>query len=226
MEKNPNSTRGLGSDLSHFRLIQISMEKKKVLIADEKPRPRRLRLEAYTHISGYHACRPVDVAKYHTKGISLYDEKDMQRAAIELFGISADEVVADRLLPYHSRIYFCIFKQQLVREAGHYLCYGSEYLAGIASRLDRYIAGPYHNNLLCTGIPTIFICDVPIELISESLINDLSCHYRPGSLDWSVWITQSLPPECIVAHEHPRKFFDSLRRYFRVNEQVSCSVCE
>lgn len=217
--------RGIGRSSGRVFEPAASMKKKKILIADGKPRPKRLNLRAYTHIRGYHACRPVDIAKYYAEGLVLFDEKGLQQTARSIFSLPPDKELNDRLLPYRSRIFFCLFKQQLIRGSGHYLCYGSEYLAGVAARLDRYIAGPYHDILLRTGIPTIFICDVPLELISEPQIEDISSNYCSDHTDWCFALEQSLPPEHIAGHEHPPRIFDPLVKYVRVNEQVRCPLC-
>ena len=201
------------------------MKKKKVIIADEKPRPRQFNFQTHTHIRGYHACRPVDVAKYYREGVVPFDEDTMLQTAKEVFSVSLDEVSNVRRLPYRSTVYFCLFKEELLQDSGHYLCYGSEYLAGVAAHLDSNIVGAYHNILLRTGIPTILICDVPIEFIPESQIEDLYSNYSPGDSDWCFCLHQPLPPDCIVGHEHPRRIFDPLVRYTRVNEHVTCPLC-
>lgn len=219
--------RGIGKSFGRVFEPSYSMKKKKVLIADGKPRPRRLNLRAYTHVRGYHACRPVDVSKYYTEGIELFDENEMQQTVRDVFCLPPDKAldVDDRRLPYRSRIFFCLFKQQLIQWSGHYLCYGSEYLAGVAARFDRYVAGIYHDILLRTGTPTIFICDVPLEFISGPQIEGISSHYSPEHMDWSFYLEQSMPPDYIVGHEHPRKIFDPLLKYVRTNEQTTCPVC-
>lgn len=217
--------RGIGKSSGRTFEPADSMKKKKVLIADGKPRPRQLNLRAYTHIRGYHACRPVDIAKYYTEGIVPFDENVMLQTAREIFCLPPDKILTNRTLPYRSRIFFCLFKQQLIKESGHYLCYGSEYLAGVAARLDRYIAGPYHDILLRTGIPTILICDVPIELIPEPQIEGISSHYSVDHTDWCFCLEHPLPPEYIAGHEHPQKIYDPLVKYVRVNEQVRCPLC-
>lgn len=66
-------------------------------------------------------------------------------------------------------VYFSLFKKELLNGSGHYLCWGSEYLAAIAAKLDKNIYGEYHDMLSKTGIPTIFVCDIPIDLLPQMI---------------------------------------------------------
>ncbi|WP_238602192.1 hypothetical protein [Lysinibacillus parviboronicapiens] len=58
-----------------------------------------------------------------------------------------------------------------------------------------------------TGIPTIFVCDIPIDLLPQWQINQISEHYNPRNSNLALWISEVLKPEHIVTHEHPSNIF-------------------
>lgn len=195
---------------------------KKLFVGDD-PREQHLPpLEAYTHIRGYHACRPVDIQDYYQYGIRAFSEETMQKNALSIFNKTLKEILdTDNCGENQQKkeVHFVVTKKLLLEDAGHYLCYGSEYLAGIAAHLDGGIIGPYHNRLLKTGIPTIFVCDVPIACLPEYLIEDFNENYNlQVSIDFGFWINQDLPSEYIVAHEHPTKMYDPLCCCYRTNK--------
>ncbi|CAK7033135.1 MAG: hypothetical protein DESF_01394 [Desulfovibrio sp.] len=194
------------------------MPNKKIFIADYNPCESNPALYEYTHIRGYHACRPTDVSLYYKEGILVPNNDSRRRVAIEVFRKSLLEIIEaedESFAVETPQVYFTAFKVELLKDSGHYLCYGSEYLASIASHFDRNIFGNCHNILLKTGVPTIFICDIPIEIIPEYLIADLMASYNPKDTNLSFWIEQNLPPEFIVAHEHPPKIFDPFLHMYR-----------
>ena len=204
------------------------MLSKKVFITDSSPCRSHPALYEYTHIRGYHACRPIDVSLYYKDGIlALYNERRRQ-IAIEVFRKKFSEVIEaedESFAKEKSQVYFTAFRAELLKDSGHYLCYGSEYLASIASHFDRNISGKYHNILLQTGIPTIFICDIPLEFIPTYLIDDLIVSYDPNDTNLGFWIEQNLPSEFIVAHEHPSKIFDPFSYCYRINTKIGCPCC-
>lgn len=203
--------------------------KKKVWIPDNRKQKVPLNLSIYTHIRGYHACRPEDVKSYVQEGIRLLDHKAMQKTAARVFNLSVTEIKKmekERDLSPSDKIYFCAFKRELIKGSGHYLCWGSEYLAGLACLLDMSERGRYHTILENTGTPTLFICDVPIEAIPDWLLNDIQEHYDPDDSNCSFWINDDLPPDCIIAHEHPQQIFNPVQWRTFTNNRLFCSYCE
>ena len=204
------------------------MPNKKVFIGDDNPTGKKPNLYHYTHLRGYHACRPEDISSYHTHGILALTEEEKQQNAAKIFNKTLEEILDDENqinLTETPQVYFTVFRNELVTDAGHYLCYGSEHFAGVAARLDRGIVGRYHNILLKTGIPTIFICDVPVSYIPNYLLDDINENYDPSYENCGFWINQDLPPEYIIGHEHPQKIFDPLCHIVRINEKNTCLHC-
>jgi len=205
------------------------MPTKKVFTADDSSCKSNPPLYDYTHIRGYHACRPIDISLYYKNGIIAAHNDKRRQAAMKVFGKSLPEIIGaedESFAKEKSQVYFTAFKEELLKDSGHYLCYGSEYLISISSHFDRNISGRYHNILLQTGIPTIFICDVPIKLISTYLVDDLIASYDPSNTNLGFWIEQNLAPEFIVAHEHPQKMFDPFLRMYRKNIKMDCPFCD
>lgn len=206
------------------------MTQEKVFVGDDTTKRRKAQLHRYTHIRGYHACRPTDTSVYQKTGIMACTKSELKQSALELFGRDILQVLSDDRFKGNTgqkpQVHFSMFRSLLLGHAGHYLCYGSEYLTSIAAQLDGEVFGPYHDILLSTGIPTILICDVPIDYIPKFLVDSINSTYSPTDDNCSFWINQHLPPECIVGHEHPREIFDPLRWCSRVNDYLTCPMCE
>ncbi|OPX92564.1 MAG: hypothetical protein A4E53_00429 [Pelotomaculum sp. PtaB.Bin104] len=201
---------------------------KNVFIPDGKNSKKKtgVNLENYSHIRAYHGCRPVDVGRYYVEGIKPFNIKEMRCAASKIFGISEETVIAKEpnLQPALSNnVYFVLFKQELLNSCGHYLCWGSEYLAAIAAQLDRSEYGKYHDILSDTGIPTIFICDIPIDFLPQWQIKSISKH--PFDSNSACWIPEVLHPEHIVSHEHPSKIYNPVQMRQYINRQTTCKYC-
>ena len=182
---------------------------KSVYIAGVTPVDDDFDLKDFTHIRAYHSCRPISIDSYKKQGIcpltyesaksdlllKLQNAGIPEATLIEIFDKHWDDLGA-----VHQGVWFTLTKEELLELSGHYLIYGSEFVHGIATELRRQDA------LRKYGKPTIFTCDVPIEFISlhwfRSLQDDISdnrlmpCAFR---------ISESLPPENIIAVEFPQK---------------------
>ncbi len=203
---------------------------KKVFVPDdERNNKSRIELNNYTHIRTYHGCRPVDLESYFVKGINAYHSKELLQIAADTFGLSINSLMKydSESKPFISnQVYFSLFKQELLGESGHYLCYGSEYLLGIAVQLDKGVHGEFQKILSNIGIPTIFICDLPLNILSQQQKDLISNHYEPyNNSNFSCWISDSLQPEYIVGHEHPSNIFNPIQRNMYKNKQISCNWC-
>ena len=115
---------------------------------------------------------------------------------------------------------FTSLETELLEYCGHYLLYGSEYLTGIAAHVKGY--RDYRQVLKRFGTPTVFVCDVPlqmmgrysllefsglaIEMVFQEMLDGAFVSGRGAGL----CIHQKLPPECIVGHYHPVGIRDPL----------------
>jgi hypothetical protein len=111
-------------------------------------------------------------------------------------------------------LYAGLDDRDLLQGAGHYLIYGSEFLAGILAFGD----GSAQQVLRREGIPTVFIIDVSVGLIPASDMRQLArqllaqwgCnvvrgHYSAPLLDFSFAFKCDIPVACIAGHYHPKK---------------------
>ncbi|WP_281202754.1 hypothetical protein LG276_05490 [Cytobacillus kochii] len=202
---------------------------RKVFIPDDEGNIKRgINIEMYTHIRAYHACRPINFDSYFSEGIKPYNLRELRQMASATFGIPESTVIAidSRLQSSNiNNVYFSMFKQELLDESSHYLCWGSEYLLDIAVQLDKDNSGKYHDLLSNIGIPTIFICDLPLALLSQSQRDNISEFYNPCNSNFTCWISEKLKPEYIIAHEHPSQIFNQIQRIDYKNKQTTCNWC-
>ncbi len=188
----------------------------------------------FSGVQCYHCCRPADVSSYLENGIMplriqsaiefarrVFISESPEPVTEEVFNIAVNEVKIDTR---EGISYFGIDDRTLIRDCGHYLLYGSEYVCGIAARLTRFQFGAYDYRQLLKnyGIPTVFTCNIPFSLIPEETILELSrkivCHlFGPESeepfireIDFSIWISCPLPPEYIIGYYRPTKIRDPL----------------
>lgn len=188
---------------------------KKVAIFDELIKseiPKSFTLEnEFTHIRGFHGCRPLDIHTYYSQGIqmlnkeqllheTLYRLKDTfldKKRIIEVFEKHWQSESIER-----QNIWFAVSKQELLSKAGHYMIYGSEFIQGIAADLGS------HQLLKNHGIPTIFSIDVPIETIPTEYLNCLEDNIKNKDTSGGFKSTSPISKNDVIEHFHPLKIVD------------------
>ena len=164
------------------KIVNNSIKKRTSIgLKERKKILSNLKNNVYTHIRGYHGCRPKSIESYKTFGLRpLPDIIETRKQAMELFNVSETQII-ELEMPINEypirkgRVFFLIYEHDLTKYCGHYLCYGSEYLLYIAACLDNSNEGFYHKKLLNTGTPTILGVDIPINLLSCSEKNNITC---------------------------------------------------
>jgi hypothetical protein len=129
---------------------------------------------------------------------------------MRIFSKGLDEIVSQEYSgPLKERldVWFGLFQNKLMTDSGHYLCYGSEYLAGLATGFDHSQYGRHHDLLLRTGKPTIFFCDVPIHLVPDVYLDNIQEYF---DLCDGFCIHENLSPEFIVKHLFPKQAYNPL----------------
>lgn len=180
----------------------------------------------YSAVRAFHAGCPRDVSSYYERGLLPLDSQAARLAVKshflagdfpELTETDLDAAIEDTSLETREgRIYFNLDERFLIEHCGHYLLYGSEYATGIAASLNRNRGDrtlDYKKSLKSIGEPTMFICDVPWNLISDdtkgeltrTFIAELFRHlktpsYRPTMIDFGFSIRCHLPPAQIAGH--------------------------
>lgn len=185
----------------------------------------RLR-QRYRALRAVHGTSITDLKPFYREGLRPLVPEQYHNLAREIFlagdfpELSEDDlqaaIAAVRSDLRAGRVYFEANEEMLIEHAGHYMLYGSEYLLGIAAHLGG--SRDYRRVLKARGVPTMFICDVPLNFIGEDTLREfageaLECIFQE-LLDGHKFvrdrwrgagfsIRQPLPPECLIGHYHP-----------------------
>lgn len=198
----------------------------------------------FTHIRGYHACRPTDLYSYYKNGLRILNLEVLKPIANNIFCSQFPDLTPQDIAEGFEYVngetrqgflYFALDKQELLSFSGHYLIYGSEFLHGVAV----YLRGKRGYNcsavLKNIGIPTIFECNIPIEYLSQSTIDDLdsilqkcikSNHRASSKIDFSLIVSKSINPDLIVNHSHPKRIPDPINQMMiYISPNTKCPLC-
>jgi hypothetical protein len=185
-------------------------------------------ISRYTHIRAFHACRPISVNTYYRNGLLPLNMEELRKLA-ESYFLSAESPpphrhCLDRVMQELTNegrkglLYLLLDDWQFIR-ASHYLTYGSEALQGIAIALSRVTGKDWREILKEKGVPTVFVCDLPLYFIDSSTLHRTASQFVISTLcdllqpkteleiiDWSFTFDTVLPPNVIVSHYHPEWF--------------------
>lgn len=200
----------------------------------------------YTHFKAFHGCRPESLSSYYEHGLRGQNADSIIKKFRQLFAdlppTSLDQAIEKmkhRESSERGKIWLSVDDRQMVREFGHYIINGSEYLLALAARLGggRYDED-YRLRLRTIGIPTVLEVDIPIELITPAQKLDVAKIIlsewgqlrtkRPLGISSSpsYVVRSDIPAECIKAHYHPAKirdFHHDIPTY--VNKITRCEQC-
>lgn len=192
--------------------------------------------ENFQALRAFHGCCPRDISSYYRDGILPLDYERAERFARSHFLSDAfPEISEDELLKAMEEcksqyrgghVYFEANEKFLKDHCGHYLLYGSEYLVAVAATLTRQDRRrDYRHSLKGLGTPTVFVCDVPLELISsdirlelagsmlevlfEHFLNKTYRHPQIGN-SFGFSTRKALEPEFIMDHYHPQVVRDPI----------------
>ncbi len=183
--------------------------------------------KTYCKIRLFHACRPRDVRSYLRNGLIPLDIKSTDEIAKSLFLSPEYPSISEVMLMNVStelktqnrggHLYLQLDDSNFTRIARHYLKYGSEYLLAIATYLSRQTGENCKAALIKIGIPTVFVCDIPISYIPDLQIQHLveelvrrALLYIENNIgtidgiDFTFTFDSQLPAEFITFHYHPR----------------------
>lgn len=207
-------------------------------------------LEQFSLFRGYHGCRPKSLESYQRDGlVPLTRERlarnayDVLDGAIPLSELERRARCAD-LETRIGRVYFCADADYLISHCGHYLLQGSEALNCLWDKSnpeDFQWFQECKQRSRSYGIPTVLVCDVPIDSMQPSHRNELgrtlltfhlklaSRHPAPlkdWSRNWGYSIACNLPASHINRHFHPHTIPDPLCRpeVYR-NPHTKCAWC-
>lgn len=165
-------------------------------------------MDGYTHLRAFHACRPLRVEDYLKKGIlpisykfALQDVKDriVCDRVSEKEAISKFQEEWSDFADMHKRVWLQMNKNLLLNEASHYLIYGSEFINALSMKLFC------RDRLKKIGIPTIFVCDIPIDDIDPLTLSDIQDSINEEWIDDIGLAVDEVEANYIVDYEHPTK---------------------
>ena len=188
----------------------------------------------YSHILVFHACRPDSVTSYYGDGFRLPDARTVKELvmtrlrAADSFRVSSemvDQIIANiRKEKREGHLSFALDDRVLLTRSCDYLRHGSEFMRAIAAELGRQTGENCQLMLRDTGMPTIFICNLPFSFADPAVVETLSCGLvaclfrqlvdpegEPGVFDLTFTISSPLPPELIRTHYHPKEILDPIR---------------
>lgn len=194
----------------------------------------------YRAFRAAHATRTNNLAQFYEVGLRCLRAEDAEARARELFlgggfpwateeklqAAIADVDARKSSGGREGRLYFCADERSLVTRvggSGHYLVYGGEYLYCLGMRLVGTLDAK--RALKAVGRPTMFVCDIPMELLREStlcefagsILEFLFCeligeesHALSPAAGSALSLTVDLPGEHIIGHYHPARIHDPL----------------
>jgi hypothetical protein len=203
-------------------------------IVDVKTALAERLLENYGELRAFHGCCPTDISSYYRDGLLPLDYVRAEQFLREHFLSGAfPEISEGELLMAledckskyrYGQVFFEANERLLVERCGHYLLYGSEYALGVAAKLSRPDrVKDYRRSLKGLGTPTVFVCDVPLRLISSSIVLELAGNmlevlferilnrsYHHPQTPFGFSIMKTLTPEFIIDHYHPKVVRDPI----------------
>lgn len=196
----------------------------------------------YSAIKLFHGCKPINVGDYYTKGILVQDSEKLYKLASVIFSDVDGEELGTAFRKINDQynengsVFFTSNDEVLVKNSGHYLIRGSEFIQALA--IEIYNSSV---NLEKIGVPTIFEVNIPISIFPNEDIKKVIC---PLVADWGnqllkndpeeaiydetcFEIKQSIDPAYIVNHYHPNKIEDpNNHQRIYTSEITSCELCE
>jgi hypothetical protein len=131
-------------------------------------------------------------------------------------------------------IYFILDEDDFFICFPHYIIYGSELMLSLAQNVDEGLK--YY--LRAVGIPTIFECDIPMQMISEMELRPIyECiSTAKGSFDqiisqvfsnYSIIVSSGLEGKYITSHKHPTDLiYDFHAQEHYQNTLETCPACK
>lgn len=178
-------------------------------------------------IQAFHGCRTESSTSYRDQGVVPLAREELDKRAIGLFFSGNFPELSDLDIPKRNedsckinqgRIYLAIDDRELLTKSGHYLVYGSEHIIAFAAAISAEGTHDYRKHLKTFGVPTLIEVCIPLDWLSHSELRALCCSlirarvegWADDSIDFSITLARSIPPEMIVKITHPNEIFDPL----------------
>lgn len=187
----------------------------------------------YAEVRVYHACRPESLDSYATHGLCPLDTAKADQLAREIF-LAGDpnlteenlRVAIEELRPdgREGRLYLALDDRLLVRDCGHYLIYGSEYLCAVAMQLSEFTGVDYQAWLRRRGTPTVITASLPmsevptweVEQLAAAMCREIASDpefefAESEPVDFTFSRRTGLAPTRLRGHYHPEVVPDPFR---------------
>jgi hypothetical protein len=188
-----------------------------------------------------HGCRALSLGSYLAIGIRPYDTSALRKVLDGYLGNRQIAPYRDAILETVAElagrangfnVFLALDERDMLRTAGHYLIYGSEWLTAALGKDCRGI-------LKRTGVPTLVYVNLPLKKASRSERLQLSHRLlrewvrlssRPTALpsfaDFTFVVGGGVDADLIGGHRHPRAIVDPFEgfRMYR-NRRSSCDAC-
>jgi hypothetical protein len=199
------------------------------------------------YLRAYHGCKPIDIKPYFTSGLVPLKVDKFVQSTIELFREYnlTEPVLLEAMHEISTEFrenltWFVLDDRSFLDGAGHYLIYGGEYLQSVAGIIQRKKGIPIHLHLEKTGIPTVFVCDIPIKKLSIDDLWELSGAILENyfeiifdgrknnhGLNYGFSINTILSPEYLIDHYHPTEIENPFyNRMIYRPEKTNCFYCK
>lgn len=196
----------------------------------------------YTAIKLFHGCKPIDVRDYYSEGILVQDSERLYKLASAIFShVTEEELLrkfeAEKDSSENGSVFFTSNDEYLVKNSGHYLIRGSEFIQALATGIENGSV-----ILEKKGVPTIFEVNIPISIFPNEDIKKIICplvaqwgnqllknaHDETSADNETCFeIKQSINPSYIVDHYHPNKIPHPINHgRIYISEITCCELCE
>lgn len=221
----------VGDDLSW--LDDLIYAEKRIMIDSKAELAERLRVR-YRALRAVHGTRTSELRTFYEGGLKRLQPESFHNQAREIF-LNGDypelsekhlqnAIAAVKSDLRSGRVYFEANETMLIDLCGHYMLYGSEYLICIAAHLGDL--RDYRQVLKTSGVPTLFICDVPLDFISGHTLQEFAgealasvfqellygpqfCRDKYCGAGFCIY--EDLPANCVIGHYHPTIRHDPFR---------------
>lgn len=200
----------------------------------------------YTHFKAFHGCRPESLSTYYEFGLQGQNADQITQKFRTLFSDvpvayldHAIHTMKHRESSEKGKVWLSSDDRKMVKNHGHYIINGSEYLLALAAKLGTGQHGEdYRLRLRTIGIPTVLEVDIPIDLVpatqrlavAKMILSEwgqLRTKRPLGMSSSPSYVVHSIiPAECIKSHYHPARIND-FHHYVPtyVNKTVRCDHC-
>lgn len=177
----------------------------------------------FSFLKAYHGCKIYENGNQLKEGLIPLNKNYLIKQAryiLKQNNIKFEEKILEKVLKTcEGKIYFCLTSTELLKYANHYLIYGSESVFEVLSKLisnEEELKRILRN----VGIPTYLECDIPIELINDSVIEDIETLIKNNYDDLECFgfsIKKPLLSKYIKKANYPQKLYsviDNKMLYF------------